>query len=256
MTRRLIVNADDYGRTSGVNAGVLEAHRRGIVTSATVMVLEPAAGDGIRRALAGAPRLDLGLHVVLTGGGAPASAPASVPKLAPGGRFARNAGALPDAIPVEEVRREIEAQIERFSGLAGRLPSHLDSHHHSALHLDVEAAFASAAKERGLPVRASSPAAKARLRAAGLRTPDAFFDGFYDAGVSREILRALLEGLPDGTSEMMCHPGYADEELLRGSSYAEPREREIALLTDPEVRLWLSEAGVALSGWGDLAAAT
>jgi hypothetical protein len=217
------------------------------------MVLEPAAEEGIRRAIADAPRLELGLHVVLTGGGAPAAAPASVTELAPGGRFARNAEALPARMPAEQVRFEIEAQIARFIELAGRLPSHLDSHHHSALHPDVETAFAAAAIERGLPVRASSPAAKERLRAAGLRTPDAFFDAFYDAGVSRENLSSLLESLPDGTSELMCHPGYADEELLRGSRYARPREREVALLTDPEVRRRLAAAGVALANWSDLA---
>jgi predicted glycoside hydrolase/deacetylase ChbG (UPF0249 family) len=216
------------------------------------MVLEPAAAEGIRRAIAEAPGLDLGLHVVLTGGGAPASAPASVSELAPGGRFARNAEALPARVPSEQVGREIEAQIARFAELAGRPPSHLDSHHHSALHPDIETAFAAAAKKRGLPVRASSPAAKERLRAAGLRTPDAFFDAFYDAGVSRENLQILLERLPDGTSELMCHPGYADEELLRGSRYARPREREVALLTDPEVRRWLAAAGVALSSWADV----
>ena len=70
--RRLIVNADDFGRSPGVNQGVLEAHVRGIVTSATVMVLETSAARGIREAAERAPRLSLGLHFVITGGGRPA----------------------------------------------------------------------------------------------------------------------------------------------------------------------------------------
>ena len=76
--KRLIVNADDFGRTPGVNEGTLEAHLNGIVTSATVMVLEKAARDGIRQAIERAPKLGLGLHFMLTGGGVPASAPALV----------------------------------------------------------------------------------------------------------------------------------------------------------------------------------
>ncbi|MGH9399060.1 MAG: ChbG/HpnK family deacetylase, partial [Thermoanaerobaculia bacterium] len=95
-SRRLIVNADDFGRTPGVNEGTIEAHTNGIVTSATVMVLEKASREGIRQAIERAPRLQLGLHFVLTGGGPPASAAVSVPTLAPGGRLARNAEMLPE----------------------------------------------------------------------------------------------------------------------------------------------------------------
>ncbi|HEX7251251.1 MAG TPA: ChbG/HpnK family deacetylase, partial [Thermoanaerobaculia bacterium] len=77
--KRLIVNADDLGRTAGINAGVLDAHLYGIVTSSTVMILQKSAGEGVRRILDMAPRLSLGLHFAITGGGAPASAPSSVP---------------------------------------------------------------------------------------------------------------------------------------------------------------------------------
>jgi hypothetical protein len=255
VSRRLVVNADDFGRTPGVNAGVLEAHRRGIVTSATVMILEPAARDGIRQALSEAPALDLGLHVVLTGGGAPASDPDLVPTLAPGGRFVRNADALPARIDRDEARREIEAQIEAFGRTAGSPPTHLDSHHHSALHPDLEAAFAAAALERSLPVRASDAAARERLRAAGLRTPDAFLDGFFGETATLERLGAILEGLPEGTSELMCHPGHADEELLRGSTYAREREREVEVLTDPSLPEMLRRLGVALCGFSSLGSA-
>lgn len=250
--KRLIVNADDYGRTPGVNAGTLEAHLRGIVTSATVMVLEPAAPEGIREALSRAPRLDVGLHVVLTGGGSPASAPSSVATLAPGGRFARNAQALPPRLDREEVRREIEAQIARFERLAGRLPSHLDSHHHCALHPDIEPVFGATARERRLPVRASSAASRGRLRQFGLRTPDSFVEGFYAEGATLGNLRGILEELSNGTSELMCHPGFPDEALLRGSSYARERAREAEALCDPGVGPLLERFGIELIGFSRL----
>jgi predicted glycoside hydrolase/deacetylase ChbG (UPF0249 family) len=252
MTRRLIVNADDFGRTPGINAGTIEAHLRGIVTSATVMVLEEAAKDGIREALAAAPRLGLGLHVALTGGGPPACPPDSLPTLAPAGRLPRDADALPGRLPREEVAREIEAQIARFERLAGRPPTHLDSHHHSARHPDVEPVFADAARRRGLPVRASDAAARERLRAAGLRTPDHFLDAFYGEGATLARLRALLERLPDGTSELMCHPGYPDEALLRGSRYVREREREVAALCDPGLPDLLRRLGVELAVFSEI----
>src|SRR5262245_59743835 len=110
----LIVNADDYGRTAGVNEGTLEAYAKGIVHSATVMVLEPAAEARIQLARAAAPGLALGLHFAVTGGGKCASPAASVAHLAPGGRFARNVEDLPVRIPDAEVRRELEAQIALF----------------------------------------------------------------------------------------------------------------------------------------------
>ena len=249
MTRRLIVNADDYGRTRGINAGTLDAHRRGIVTSATAMVLESAAEEGIREALAAAPSLGLGLHVALTGGGPPASSPESLPTLAPNGLLPRDADALPGRLPREEAAREIEAQIARFERLAGRLPTHLDSHHHSARHPDIEPVFAEAAARRGLPVRAADAAARERLRAAGLSTPDHFLDAFYGEGATLANLRGILERLPDGTSELMCHPGYPDEDLVRGSRYAREREREVAALCDPGLPQLLRRLGIELVGF-------
>ena len=121
----LIVNADDFGRTPGVNAGVLEAHGGGIVTSATVMVLEKAAARGIREASERAPRLSLGLHFCVTGGGPPAAPARALPTLAPGGRFRRVPEELPAEIPAAEVRAELEAQIALFQMLAREDPSHL-----------------------------------------------------------------------------------------------------------------------------------
>ena len=244
--RRLIVNADDFGRTPGVTDGTLEAHRNGIVTSATVMVLERAAPESVRLALERAPRLSLGLHFVLTGGGAPAAAPASVATLAPGGRFVRRAQELPRELPEEEIRRELRAQLAIFEALAGRPPSHLDSHHHVALHASVAPVFAQAARERGLPVRGVTAHAREVLRQAGLAVPDHFLESFYGDRATAENLRTLLARLQDGTSELMCHPGYADQALVAGSSYAKEREREVEILCDPAIPKLLQKYGIQL----------
>jgi len=250
--KRLIVNADDYGRTPGVNQGTLEAHLKGIVTSVTVMILERAARQGIHLALEQAPRLSLGLHFVITGGGTPAAAPSSVPTLAPGGRFVRNAAELPEPLPADELRRELSAQLAVFETIAGQPPSHLDSHHHSALHVSVQPVFAQVARERGLPVRAASAGAREQLRAEGLRVPDSFLGSFYADGATRENLQMLIEALPDGTSELMCHPGHPDDELLLGSSYTKERGREVELLCDPEIPQLLDRHGIELIGFDRL----
>ena len=250
--RRLIVNADDFGRSPGVNQGVLEAHRRGIVTSSTVMVLETAAARGIREAAERSQRLSLGLHFVVTGGGRPAAPAREVPTLAAGGFFRRNLEALPAQIPAEEIRRELEAQIQIFQILARKAPTHLDSHHHAALHPSVAPVFAAVARERGLPARASSDEARRQLKAAGVRTPDRFYDSFYAEGVAYDTLERILEELPEGTSELMCHPGRPDAELRSSSAYVDEREWEIDVLCDPKLKALLERRGIVLRGFDAL----
>jgi predicted glycoside hydrolase/deacetylase ChbG (UPF0249 family) len=252
--KRLIVNADDYGRTPGVNEGTLEAYVMGIVTSATVMVLEPAAEEGIRLAGAVAPGLALGLHFAVTGGGNSASSPASLPTLAPGGRFVRNVEDLPGRLPEGEIRRELEAQIGLFEKMAGKPPSHIDSHHHSALHVSIHPVFADVAAEHGLPVRASNGRAAAQLKQAGVRVPDYFIESFFGSGATAANLRLLLNHLRDGTSELMCHPGHSDEALVSGSSYAKEREQEVAALCDPSIREVLTASGIELVTFRELSA--
>lgn len=251
--KSLIVNADDFGRTPGVNAGVLEAHGRGIVTSATVMVLEKAAARGIREASERARRLSLGLHFCVTGGGPPAAPARDLPTLAPGGRFPRTPEELPERIPPAEVREELEAQIEIFRMLARQEPSHLDSHHHAALHPAIAPVFADVARSRGFPARASNAAARRALRAARVATPDRFEDGFHGDGVSIETLARILEELPDGVTELMCHPAVVDDELRRGSRYAERRDEEREILCDREIRQRVREGGIRLVGFEVLA---
>ena len=101
-------------------------------------------------------------------------------------------------------------------------------------------------------MRASSAAARERLRAAGLRTPDAFLDAFYGIGATAENLLAMLAELPEGTSELMCHPGFPDDALLSASTYARERAREVEVLCDPSVRAVLARRRVELVGFSSL----
>jgi predicted glycoside hydrolase/deacetylase ChbG (UPF0249 family) len=252
IVKKLIVNADDFGRTPGVNAGTLEAHVRGIVTSATAMVLEKSAARGIREAAERAPGLSLGLHFVVTGGGRPAAAARDVPTLAPNGSFRRTREQLPPALPADEVRAELEAQIHVFQVLARKPPSHLDSHHHAALHPAIAPVFAAVARERSLPARASGEEARRALQTAGVRTPDRFLDAFYGDGVSEGALERILGGLRDGVSELMCHPALVDEELAASSSYVEERGREREALCDPKILQLVRSLGIELVGFDAL----
>jgi chitin disaccharide deacetylase len=193
--------------------------------------------------------MSLGLHFVLTGGGLPAAAARELPTLAPGGRFPRTVGELPARIPAEEIRRELDAQIEIFQVLSLKPPTHLDSHHHVALHPSVAPIFAAVARERSLPARASSDEARRGLREAGVRTPDWFVDGFFGESVRFETLEQILDRLPGGTAELMCHPGRVDADLKASSTYVEEREREIEVLTDPRIRELVQSRKIDLVGF-------
>lgn len=275
MVKQLIVNADDYGRSPGVSRGILHAHREGIVTSTTVMVNQP----GVEVQLAGAlacPALGLGLHLVFTAW-RPVLPPEEIPALVDSnGRFLEQheLWARAEAIPVDQLRAELSAQVERFLVLSGRLPDHLDCHHfvhlyppffqvytdlaaHYHLPLRVpfppETDFAQAVKTlpflEGFPrdrVRGMIVTDSALIRARRLAHPDHFIGTFFGhRALTLEHLLGLLETLPEGVSELMCHPGYNDPPLA-SSSYRAERELELRLLTHPAVRERVTELGVEL----------
>jgi len=233
VRRVLVVNADDLGRTVGINDGIFEAHRGGIVTSATMMVGFPAARDAAAR-LGDHPELGVGLHVTLTGA-RPTLPAREVPSLVDAtGALPRKPERISGFVPAE-VLAEVRHQLALFVELTGRLPTHLDSHHHSHRVPVVLDALVVVAGEHGLAVRRSSELVATRLLAEGLATTDAFVERFIDEGARLDVLLEILGGLGPGSTEIMCHPGYPDEELRRESGYAEPRRREIDLLTHPEV---------------------
>lgn len=249
-SRLLIVNADDLGRTSGINAGIFEAHREGIVSSATLMVGAPAAEEAAA-ALPDHPELGVGLHVTLTGG-VPILPPGRVPSLVDGdGRLPRRPDGLAGADPGEVVA-EVRSQLAHFRELTGRLPTHLDSHHHSHRLPVVLEALVDVAREHLLPVRNASPAVERRLREADLATTDAFVERFFGEEARLGTLLAILGGAGEGSTEVMCHPGHPDEALGAESTYAAERERELEVLTDPAARAALVELGLGLGHFGHL----
>ncbi len=246
----LIVNADDLGRTHGINTGVFEAHRLGIVTSATAMVNYEKVHEAAEMSRAH-PKMAVGLHVALTGG-RPALPPESVPSLvnAQGLQPAKPEG-LEGARPAE-IAAEVAAQFTRFVEIFGRKPSHLDSHHHSHRRPEVFEAVCDVARREGLPVRNAGAFMGARLRALSVRTNDFFEEGFFDQGVSAPHLISIIESLALGATELMCHPAHEDAELAASSSYARVRVLELAALCDPAVRSAVERASVRLITFAEL----
>ena len=248
--KKLIVNADDLGRTAGINEGIFEAHRNGVVTSATLMVNYAAAG-AVPEMSARTPGLGIGLHVALTGG-PPASPPEQIPSLVDAqGHLPPKPEGLAGARP-EHVTAEARAQLKRFREIMGREPTHFDSHHHSHRLPAVFEALITLAWETGLPVRNPSEEAARTLRRENIPTTDRFVEGFYDQGVTLENLLAILDAVPPGTTELMCHPARVDAELRGSSGYADVREKELALLTDREVRQAVQALGIKLIHFGEL----
>jgi predicted glycoside hydrolase/deacetylase ChbG (UPF0249 family) len=249
--KRLIVNADDFGRTAGINQGVIEAHRRGIVTSATLMVAHPAAAEAAKLAVEAAG-LGVGLHLAFTGG--PSVLPASeLPSLvgATGGLPAR-VDELAVADP-GEILDEARAQLKRFRELLGRSPTHLDSHHHAHRFPAALEALLTLAWETGLPVRSLTAEMRARFARERIPTADRFVESFYGDGATLEGLLRILASLNFETTELMCHPAVVDDALLASSSYAEPRSRELAILNHQEARHAIQAAGIRLIHYGELA---
>lgn len=248
--KRLIVNADDLGRTPGINAGIFEAHERGLVTSATLMVGFPPAEEAAE-SWHRTPGIGIGLHVALTGG-RPLLPPEEVPSLVgEEGRFPATPEGLDGARP-DEVTAEVEAQFERFRALNRRLPTHLDSHHHSHRLPVVRDALVSLAKRHDLPVHNASAEVGERLRREGIATTDTFIEEFFGDEARLEVLLKILAGLGTGVTELMCHPARVDEALRLDSSYVDERERELALLTHPEAIRAIRQEGIVLTHFGEL----
>jgi predicted glycoside hydrolase/deacetylase ChbG (UPF0249 family) len=223
--RVLIVNADDFGLSPGVNRGIARVHEEGIVTSATLMVRGPAAeaaADYARRNAA----LSVGLHLDL-------------------GEWEYRDGewrARYQVVAADDtaaVRAEIDHQLRRFEALLGRPPTHLDSHQHVHRSEPVRDLLADRGRRLGVPVRDVTP---------GLR----YSGEFYGQGgrgepvpeaITVDALVAIIEQLPPGVTELGCHPGEADD---LDTTYARERTREVETLCDPRVRSALDSCGVEL----------
>jgi len=247
VSRRLIVNADDWGLTRGVSEGILAAHGHGIVTSTTVLATADLDRELVARLRDSA--LGVGLHVNLTLG-APLTRGKSL--VDGGGRFVRDARQAAARASARDVRAEVEAQVEKFRKVFRRAPTHLDSHHHVGLHPPVREVVLDVARALGIPVRSQDAAARSRARSAGLRTPDHFFGesgpgAYWSPATTLRSLRAL----PPGLSEFMTHPGWFDADLAY-SRYGRQRETEMIGLGTAAARAAAAALGVTLCTFAEI----
>ena len=226
--KRLIVNADDYGLSEGVNRGIATAHSSGILTSASLMVLAPAAASAAEASRA-MPDLGVGLHLDV-----------GEWEFSDGGWKAVYERAALDDAPA--LAREVDAQIAMFKRLVGTLPTHIDSHQHAHRNDPLKSILVDKCRGLGIPLRHFTE---------GVRYLGDFY-GQDDKGtsyaerVSPQFLVTLLSKIADGATELCCHP--AAEVDFKGM-YAAERLNELDALCDPEVKVELRERGIELSSF-------
>jgi len=286
--KELILNADDFGLTKGVNEGIIRGYREGILTSTTLMATALAFEDAVERAKEN-PGLGIGCHLVLTGGTA-VSPPEEIPTLADrSGRLPVSLAAFvvrvsSGSIRDEDIETELKAQVEKIRR-AGIEPTHFDTHKHTHAHPRVMKVIGALAKEFGIarirkPVEnlrhswksmgrhaGTSPTQLAAVaavrvissqfheisRAYGLRSPDHFLGVAVTGRLGPKALCHLIDTLPAGRSEVMLHPGVCDADLVRtGSRLQQQRQTELEGLLAPEVRRAVERGGIRLISYSEL----
>ncbi len=279
--RRLIVNADDFGLTAGVNRAIVETHIGGVVSSATLMANGARFEDAVTAARS-APNLSVGCHVVLVDG-TPVSPPGALDTLvairsAEPDKFysslsAFAARAMLGGFDRDQLVAEVTAQIRKIQA-TGLPVTHLDTHKHAHIFPEILAALLRAARICGVrairnpivPVKALharqfkgkahlwkrygqvrilhtfSGQFHQRTKRAGLVTPDGVLGVIGTGSVGISLLRQTLASLPEGTWELVCHPGYNDADLRAARTrLLDAREEERRLLTSAELRQFLDE---------------
>jgi chitin disaccharide deacetylase len=224
-TKYLIVNADDFGQSCGVNRGVIKAYRRGIVTSASLMVRWPGAAEASAYAREH-PSLSLGLHVDLG------------EKVFRGGEWVP----LYAVVPMQDttaIRGEISHQLDVFHHLMGRDPSHLDSHQHVHLREPVRSILIEMAQRLGIPLRQCAAEIGYRGSFYGQTAEGAPLPNV----ISVEGLIHIMETLPAGCTELGCHPA---EHCDLDTMYGLERLKELRVLCDPQVRVAITAMGIEL----------
>src|SRR6185503_2538290 len=209
MSKYLIVNADDFGASRGINRGIIEAHRCGVLTSTSLLVNTPSSKAAAELSREW-PTLSIGLHVDL-----------------PRGRNDTSPG-------WPWLRDELDQQWNRFEELMGRAPTHLDSHHN--VHRDPRAlpGFLELSEKHGLPLREHSAVR--------------YFSKFYgqwngemhlEQISADNLIQILATQIGKGITELSCHPGYVDGDFA--TAYRMEREAELQTLCDVRVLAALEE---------------
>jgi hopanoid biosynthesis associated protein HpnK len=290
--RRLIVNADDFGFTSGVNRAIVEAHSRGVVTSSTLMANGAAFEEAVQLAKT-TPRLSVGCHVVLLDGRPVLSggqlASLVTAKRATAARFRDGmmtfaARAMAGRIDGDEITAEATAQIRKIQS-TGVVVSHFDTHKHTHLFPKILRPLLRAAAACGiralrnpfgprLPLRSSRllrrPGLWARYAEVGVLsrfadkfreavdregfiTPDGALGIVVTGALDETLFHAIARSVPEGTWEFVCHPGYNDAALGRATTrLRKSREIELRVLTLPTARKVLSQEGIELISYREL----
>jgi predicted glycoside hydrolase/deacetylase ChbG (UPF0249 family) len=236
LTRWIIFHADDFNLTPGVNRGIIESYKNGVVRSTSIMPNIPEFDESMEL-LNENPGLDVGVHINLTYG-RPLSDPSEVPSLVDdSGIFWRKPSLMAEVADYDEMKKEILRQMEICLD-AGLKPTHIDTHHH--LHRSDPRAMeilCDLAKEHRMAVRSVNQDMRDAINKIHIPTPDNFNGDFYGYdNITIESLEKVIKTAPDGFSEIMCHPGIADEELMDISTYNKCREAEIKTLCHP--RIW------------------
>ena len=284
----MILNADDFGVTRGVNDGIIRAHREGVLSSATLMGTGAAFDDAVTQAKRN-PSLGIGCHLVLVGEKA-VSDEGRVPTLVD------SRGNLPASLSEfvlkvtaghirgQDIATELRAQIQKIRS-AGIEPTHVDTHKHTHAHPRVMEIVCQVAKEFGIhrirkpmealrdswrstkgrgtraatqvvaasAVRMVAPRFRAIAGKYGMNSPD-HFKGLAATGqIDAETLLELVSSLEDGATEIMVHPGLYDADLAQTATRLRmQRETEMNALVDPRVRASLLERGVRIISYREL----
>jgi hopanoid biosynthesis associated protein HpnK len=285
--RRLIVNADDFGFTSGVNRAIVEAHTRGVVTSSTLMANGPAFEEAAQLAKT-VPKLSVGCHVVLIDG-QPVLNSDQLPSLTRASHFRDGlmtfaTRAIAGRIAADEITAETTAQIRKIQSV-GIAISHIDTHKHTHLFPKILRPLLRAAGTCGiralrnpfgprLPLRSSHILARPGLWARyaelrilgrfagkfreavdreGFTTPDGTLGIVVTGALDETLFQAIARSIPQGTWEFVCHPGYNDADLqVAETRLRESRETELRVLTWPAARETLLQEDIELISYRDL----
>jgi chitin disaccharide deacetylase len=289
--KNLIVNADDLGWTEGVNRGILQAFHTGIVTSTSLLANGASFAEAVKAAKS-APRLGVGVHLNLSDGAPVADRETVMSLLNDDGNLADGPERLllkraRLKLVLDEVEEEWDAQIQKVRD-AGIRPTHLDGHKHvhmlpalfeialrlakkhgiEAIRVSLEesslrSALASGSQHRagvvmkqGVQARGLKLLARSARKQAtrmGIATAD-YFCGIAQTGeLTLEGVEQLLKSLPEGTTELICHPGYADEALQETPTRLQAsRQKELEILTDTRIRKLIASQGIRLIDYGSV----
>lgn len=251
MERLLIVNADDFGLSKGQNYGIIEACKNGLVTSTTALV-NGAAIDHAAQLSRRTPALAVGMHFVLTLG----EPLTPMPGLTREGKLGKWIWQMAeeDALPMDEIARELECQYQRFVDLFDAEPTHFDSHHHVHMIPQIFPLVAEFAKSKGIALRVDRTISYPFTLPEGLRSSEGFSSEFYGDAISDALFLEVLDSSAargEQSLEVMCHPAFVDNTIM-GSAYCYPRLAELDVLTSASLKYAIAERGYRLGTFRDV----